>query len=335
MAKQQNTAAAKAAHRPHDQDGAISGRLLRRGLKISHLRLLASLAQTEQMSLAADALGISQPAASRLAAEAEQITGTKLYERTSRGIMLTPHGQAFTNRARRMIDEISHAERELAELAEGHGGVVSIGAVTGPAVEHILPAVRKARLSFPRISVNMEVATSDVLAEKLLHGGLDFALCRRPPSHTPSLYTERVAAPEPVCLIVRTGHPLLRQRGLTLQHTVDYDWVLPFEGTLLRTAVERHLLAQGLPLPRKVFNTSSVLLTLATVNQTNSVAPMATAVATFFCTSPETDGPIQILPMPDRVEVEAYALLMPAGRRLAPAAQILYDLVVQQLDHPG
>ena len=41
---------------------------VRRGLKVQHLRLFASLAGTRQISAAAEALAISQPAASRLAA---------------------------------------------------------------------------------------------------------------------------------------------------------------------------------------------------------------------------------------------------------------------------
>jgi DNA-binding transcriptional LysR family regulator len=319
-----------------DEGGVVAdSRFLRRGLKINHLRLLAALAQTGQMSAAADMLGISQPAASRLAAEAEHVTGVKLYERTSRGIVLTVYGRAFTNRARRMIDEIGHAERELAEIAVGNGGTVHIGAVTGPAVEHILPAVRKARLSFPKIAINMEIATSDVLTAKLLEGVLDFALARRPAHHSPLLYTERVIGPEPVSLIVRPNHPLLLQERVQLAHTIDYDWVLPFEGALLRTTVEAAFVEHGLAIPLKVLHTSSTLLTIVTVNQTNAVAAMATSVATFFAAAGGGGTPISRLVIPERLEVEPYALLVPAGRRLTPAAQALFDLVSAQTGGPA
>ena len=71
----------------------------RRGLKIVHMRLFAELADSGQVSAAASALAITQPAASRLAAEAEQICGVRLYQRTNRGIALTPAGQAFATRA--------------------------------------------------------------------------------------------------------------------------------------------------------------------------------------------------------------------------------------------
>ncbi|MGQ9366243.1 LysR family transcriptional regulator [Azospirillum sp. ST 5-10] len=317
-----------------DETGADS-RFLRRGLKISHLRLLAALAQTGQMSAAAEALGISQPAASRLAAEAERIVGVKLYERTSRGIALTACGQAFAQRIRRMMDEIGQAERELAEIAAGDGGTVNIGAVTGPAVEHMLPAIRTARVAHPGIAVNMEVATSDVLTAKLLDGTLDFALARRPRHDDPALYSERVLAPEPVSLVVRTGHPLLRRGPLELAQTVDYDWVLPLEGTLLRTTIEARLVAAGIPLPRKLLNTSSILLTLVMVNQTNAVAPMASSVAAFFGSFAAPGSPIQALSLRESLEVEPYALLLAAGRRLTPAARVLHDLVSRQLDAQG
>ncbi|WP_051340855.1 LysR family transcriptional regulator [Azospirillum halopraeferens] len=313
-------------------DDAADSRFLRRGLKISHLRLLRALARTGQMSAAADALGVSQPAASRLAAEAERIAGAKLYERTSRGIVLTVCGEALARRVHHILDAIGQAERELAEIAAGAGGTVNVGAVTGPAVEHMLPAIRAARVAHPAIAVNMEVATSDVLAGKLLDGSLDFALARRPRHLSPALFRERVLAPEPVRLIVRSGHPLLRRPVLRLADTVDYDWVLPLEGTLLRTTLEAELVARGIPLPGKVLNTSSILLTLVMVNQTNAVAPMAAPVAAFFSAFGAPAAPVCILPLEERPEVEPYALLLAAGRTLTPAARTLYDLVSRPLD---
>ena len=55
--------------------GARSDMLLRKGLKLSHLRLMAVLADTEQLTQAAAVIGVSQPAASRLVTEIERIIG--------------------------------------------------------------------------------------------------------------------------------------------------------------------------------------------------------------------------------------------------------------------
>lgn len=298
---------------------------------MTHFRLFAALAQTGQISAAAETLMISQPAASRLAAEAERITGAKLYERTSHGIMLTAAGLAFANRARRMLHEVDETERELGEMREGNAGTVSIGSVTGPAFEHVLPAIRQARVHLPRVNVNVEVSTSDVLTEALLEGNLDFILARLPARTDPRQFEARFIGPEPISLIVRREHPLLRRPEATMRRLTEFDWVLPLEGALLRTTVESALIARGMPLPAKVLNTSSFLLTIVTVNQTNAIAPVAASVARFFASQSGMGSAIGELSVDLPLEVPPYALITMAGRELTPAAKAMYGLISASL----
>jgi DNA-binding transcriptional LysR family regulator len=300
---------------------------MRRGLKMTHLRLFTVLAQTGQISAAANALAISQPAASRLAAEAERIAGARLYERTSHGIALTAAGTAFANRAKRMLLEVEETERELTEILKGNTGKVNIGTVTGASVEHVLPAIRQARLHLPKVTVNVEVSTSDVLAPALLEGNLDFILARLPKDHDPRLFEARFVGPEPISLIVRRGHPLLRRPEVAMERLMEFDWVLPLEGALLRTTLEATLLARGMSLPRKVLNTSSFLMTIVTVNQTNAIAPIATSVARFFSSQSGMGSAIAELAVDLPLEVEPYALITMAGRELTPAAKAMYEFI--------
>jgi DNA-binding transcriptional LysR family regulator len=311
--------------------GRAASQLVRRGLKLTHFRLFAVLAQSGQISAAAQTLAISQPAASRLAAEAEHITGAKLYERTSHGIMLTAPGRAFANRARRMLHEVDETERELGEMREGNAGTVNIGSVTGPAFEHVLPAIRQARVHLPRVNVNVEVSTSDVLTDALLEGNLDFILARLPAWRDPRQFEARFIGPEPISLIVRREHPLLRRPEAAMQRLMEFDWVLPLEGALLRTTVENALLARGMPLPVKVLNTSSFLLTIVTVNQTNAIAPVAESVARFFASQSGMGGAIGVLSVDLALEVPPYALITVAGRELTPAAKAMYGLISASL----
>lgn len=311
--------------------GRSSSLLVRRGLKMAHFRLFAGIAQTGQISAAAQALAISQPAASRLAAQAERMIGARLYERTSHGIVLTAAGRAFANRARRMLHEVDETERELSEILDGSAGTVNIGSVTGPAVEHVLPAIRQARVHLPRVTVNVEVATSDVLGEALFDGTLDFILARLPAGRDPRMFQARFIGPEPISLIVRREHPLLRRPEAVMERLIEFDWVLPLEGALLRTTVENALLARGMSLPAKVLNTSSFLLTIVTVNQTNAIAPVATSVARFFASQSGMSGAIGELATDLPLEVAPYALITMAGRELTPAAQAMYDLISASL----
>lgn len=302
--------------------------LIRKGLKLSHIRLLAALVGETNLSLAAKAIGISQPAASRLASEVDRIIGGPLYTRIAGGICLTPEGASLARRAARMLQEVDLAGREIDELRSGSAGTVRVGSVTGPAVEFLLPAVRSFRLTHPEVSVGIDVGTSDHLMPKLLDGTLDFVFARRPGGLAATEFVERRLVPERISFAVRDGHPLEGESPPSLKDLLGFDWVLPLEGAILRTTMEQILHRHNLKLPDRVLSTSSFLITLAAVAQTNAVAPMAAAVA-------EAGGfagkAITSLSVSEPLEVEAYSYFQRSGTNLTPAAQVLAQLIIDNV----
>lgn len=300
-----------------------------RGVKLSHLRLMAALAEFGQISRAAQALGLAQPAASRLLAEAQHIAGAALYVRTRRGIALTAEGQALARRAGRALQEIDDAGREMQAMARSPAGEVRVGAVTGAAMQHLLPLVRSARIALPGVTVSVEVATSDVLCRQLLDGKLDFALARRAEGVDARQMTSDPISTEEVSLIVRDGHPLLRQMPVAAAALMDYHWVLPFQGAILRRALDQALLARQMTPPDQVFSTSSFLFTLALVQETNAIAPVASSVAVAFGGEA---GAIRALDTDLRVEIEAYALLQQTHRPLTRAAGAVLAMLRERMN---
>lgn len=320
-----------------ERDGGRPGerapaRLIRRGLKLRHFRLFAALDETGQISAAAASLGISQPAASRLAAEAEQIVGAPLYRRTNRGVALTEAGGIFARRGRRSLMEIEAAERELSEIAPGNGGAVRIGSVTGPAVEHVLPAAERARQRSPRLHISIEIATSDLLNASLLAGDLDFILARLPADADPNAYQARFIGPEPISVIARIGHPLLERPHCDVRDLLDHDWVLPPRGTPLRATVEKAIMYLGAPPPQTVLDTSSFLLTLMTLTRSDALAAVAAPVAGFFERQCGGAGLLGAVSLSPPMAVEPYALIRVADRELTAAAQAMHDAIASELD---
>lgn len=301
-----------------------SDTLLRRGLKLSHLRLLAALLDTGQLGLAAARLGMAQPAASRLLAEAERIAGHPVHLRTGRGLTLTPMGQALAQRATRIVTELRDAEREVAEIAGGQTGHVRIGSVTGPALDRVLPALRTARLALPAVTTEVVVAPSDLLAQQLLAGRLDFAIGRMPDGMEGDLTLSRPLGDEAVALMVRRGHRLASLPRLSPEDLLAFDWVMPGpEAILTRTVMDR-IHALGLPPPPQRISTSSFLLTLALIQQSNAVAPLARAVCDRFS---GPDSPYVVLPLDLGITVASYGLLTRTGAILTPAAARIMSLV--------
>lgn len=304
--------------------------LLRSALKFSHMRMIVALEEQGRVSAAAQVLNISQPAASRMVAEMEAILEVKLCERLPRGIALTPYGSALARRARTILLEMSEADREIADLKTGKGGSVFVGAVTAPAMDLAMRAIREVRRLYPRMEITIQNETSNVLARELLASRHDFIIARIPEDLNPRLFESQVLGIERACLIVRRDHPLLRHAPASFERLTGYDWVLQPGGSLLRRTLESLFIARNVPLPDRIINTSSLLLTIVMVAQSDAIAPVAMEVANFIRAEDGLAGAVEILPVDAEIEVQPYSMIKVRNRALSPAAQLLHDFVVEK-----
>jgi DNA-binding transcriptional LysR family regulator len=311
------------------KNSAIKSHISRTGIRIPHLKLIVSLADYEQISAAASVLNMSQPAASRMLVEMEALLDAPLYERQSKGVLLTPYGKAFARRARTILLELSEANREITDLRNGTGGSVFLGAVTAPAVQIIVPAIQKIRQRFPRININVAVETSNVLARELLASRYDFILGRIPDDMNARLFVAQEVGVEKACLVVRRDHVLAMKSIIDIEDVVDQEWVFQLTGSILNRSVEKLFLSRGAMLPERIVNTSSLLMTLVLVRETNAIAPMALDVAKRFVDQ-TGDGTLAILPLGFDIMVEPFSLISMKGRQLSPAATTVHEIILAE-----
>lgn len=308
-------------------DYRTSNALVRKGLKFSQLRLLAALRDLGQIGAAAQHVGLTQPAASRLLAQLEELAGVALYTRHARGVVLTEAGRVLAEQAASTLQGLDLANERIGQLVRGARGLVRVGSVTGPSLELLLPVLREARLAYPEIELAVEVGTSDRLSDLLLNRELDFYIGRIPERADAGVYELDVIGPEPISLVVRLGHPLVRQDRLQLRDCLDYDWVTQPPGGLLRRTAETYILKQGLPLPKRVLGTSSTLFTLAMLNETNAIAPLARAVADFFIARGALGSRLARLPVAEDMQVGDFGLVRRAGEAVSPSTERLLQML--------
>ncbi|MFU8824056.1 LysR family transcriptional regulator [Yoonia sp.] len=295
-----------APSKPFDPSPAA---MIQRGLRLPQLRLLIAVADIGQISGAAAHIGMTQPAASRMLTELERATGATLYERHPRGVVLTDAGHLLARRARTALNDLETAFDEMQMLAQGAGGLVRIGTVTGPGLELVLPLIRDMRVTYPDINFEVLVDTSDVLADALFARRIDFYIGRTLSNVSPRDVTMTTIGIEPVALIVRSNHPLMRRPKVTLADTLVFDWVMQAPGGLLRLAVEAYLTEHGHPLPSRTLSTSSLLLTLGMISDTDVVAPVARSVADILVARDGMNSAISILDVGHDMAVSPYALI--------------------------
>lgn len=184
-------------------------------MDLRRIRHFNVLAETLNFSRAAERLHIAQPALSVSIQKLETELGTRLFERTPTGVLLTPSGQAALLEARRLLYHGEQLLRSAHAAAEGTGGKLRIGFV-GSAIYRLIPTIIPAfRSHYPGVELVLREATSARILEMLNEEALDVGIVRTPllQSHAATLHTLQRD-----CFVVALpgSHPLAAQESLPL-----------------------------------------------------------------------------------------------------------------------
>lgn len=259
---------------------------LAKRLKPNELRLLVKIAETGQLQTAAQMNAMSQPAASRMLAHMETVAGDRLFLRHAKGMEPSPLGKIFVRHAKVVLNALDELAEETTRHAKGEIGHVRIGAVTGPAVGALTPAIQRIKSKSPEIEFSVDVGPSTDLVRGLLENRFDFVIARLPPDYDSRDFNMYPARNEMVSLLVNPDNPLAHQSSIPMVDTLDFDWVVQQVGTPIRQAVEAAFWANGLTPPRRVTNTSSLLVSLSLLRNPDTIAPVSEDVAVMLCEGP-------------------------------------------------
>ena len=296
---------------------------LQNRLKLRHLQLLVALDKQQKLQLAADSVGISQPAASKLLTDLETAMGQILFERTGRSLEVNPFGAILTRRAQAILAELEGARDEINALHDGHLGRVAIGSIDAPAILLVTAAVAQAQTLYPRLEIEVQAESSNVLLTQLIAGHLDMVLGRPTSDHPRTHYVYHEIGNETLLPICRPDHPLRHQASLTIHQLQEARWVLQARGSRLRSRVEGLFYEAGLQPPERVVSTNSLLMTLAYVTGSDAVSIVSEAVA-----RQQADcGQVAILPLSPEVNAGTYGLILPSHRPPSPATATMLELL--------
>ena len=286
-------------------------------LKTRHLLLLLHLYEQRSVVRAAEAANMTQPAASKLLAEMEDMLGVQLFERHARGVEPTWYGQVLIRRARSALSEIGRAHDEIAALRAGRMGQASIGTVVNPGTTLVPQAIASVKRDFPDILIRVEMDYSRPLVAKLLDGQLDIVIGRiMGPEGAGELEFEPLAD-EPHSVIVRTGHPLAERGRVNHADLVDYGWIMPPAASVLRNRLDSVFLEHGLSPPSSIVETSALPVIIHLLRHSDMLAALpAESVAPYLQT-----GQMQALPIDLGVRMDYFGIIRRRDQQLSPGAE--------------
>ena len=126
--------------------------------RFAEIQLFVQVAETGSLSRAAQALDLSNAAASRHLQALEDRLGARLVERNTRRLYLTDTGKEFFNRARTLLADLKDAEDAVNAAVLNPTGTLRISASLSFSMQHIAPLLREYTQRYPRVSVHVEAA---------------------------------------------------------------------------------------------------------------------------------------------------------------------------------
>ena len=132
------------------------------------------------LTAAAKELCISQPAVSQAVRQLEKEAGTRLFSRTSKGVLLTREGELLYRYVKSGVESLLEGQRMLERMLGMDMGEVRIGASDMTLQFFLLPFLEQFHQQFPNIKVNVSNAPTPETIESLTEGRIDFGVVTTP-----------------------------------------------------------------------------------------------------------------------------------------------------------
>src|SRR5690606_27107957 len=149
-------------------------------MEIRYLRLIKAIVEEGSISRAIHRLNLTQSALSYQLKEAEIQTGTPIFYRRNKKLILTPVGKKLYSTAIKVLQEIDATEAEIKKLVTGETGVIRISTECYTSYHWLPEVLKRFNAEFPNVEVEIVFEATHRPIEKLIHGHLDIAVTSNP-----------------------------------------------------------------------------------------------------------------------------------------------------------
>jgi LysR family nitrogen assimilation transcriptional regulator len=214
-------------------------------MELKQLRYFIGVSEAGSLLKASSRLHIAQPALGQQIASLEDELGVKLFDRSTRGMALSPAGRIFLEHAKVVLTDADLAKEAVRHTASVPQGQVVLGLPTTVALAATVPIVQVCRERYPGIQLKVIEAYSGFLREWLQMGRLDLALLFGD-EPDPDLL-KRILLEERLSLVAAPNHAPLA-KTIRLRQMVGMELVLPGKEHGLRKIIDDVCLQQGIHL---------------------------------------------------------------------------------------
>ena len=288
---------------------------------LDDLLAFRAVAELGNFRRAAEAVHISQPAFSRRIDKLEQALGVRLLDRTTRRVNLTAVGREFARKVQEWLDDLDSTLLGIRGVAATRMGELTVACVPSTVYYTLSEVIRRYHEAYPKVRIKVFDAGANEVLGAVVRGEADFGLnfigAQEPDVEFTPLLEERFVA---AC---RRDHPLARKKRVTWRELAAYDYI-----QVAKSSGNRLLLDQALAgvagLPQSIYEAQHVTTMLGLVEAGLGVATVPSLAM------PPADHPLLAsVPLIEPEVTRRIGLIRRAGRTLSPAAQQMFDFLLE------
>ncbi len=217
-----------------------------------HLQAFVAIAESGSFSGAAERLHLTQPAVSKRIALLEEQLQSTLFDRIGRQVALTQAGQVLLSKARLILDEVTAAQRAIADLRGEVQGKLSIVTSHHVGLHYLPPFLRDFSTRHPQVKLDLHFLDSEQAYHEILQGRFDLAIITLALSQDPRIQSHTLWHDQ-LHFVAAPSHPLAPGRNseksnLHLADLSRYPAIMPDINTYTTQLIKKSFDEEQLPL---------------------------------------------------------------------------------------
>jgi DNA-binding transcriptional LysR family regulator len=296
-----------------------------RRLRFRDLHVFFTVLDVGSMAQAAARLGVTAPTVSEVIASLEHTLGVQLLDRTSKGVVATPYGQALAARGRAAFDELRQGIRDIEFIADPTTSEVRLGCPESLAAFLVL-VIEEVAQRYPRMRFHVQQVswpTSDF--PELHERKTDLVLGRLAALPTAEGLGEDLHAEvlfdDPFAAAVGASSKWARKRKINLADLADASWITTPSDVLAGRFLAEAFEALELKPPIPAIETSSIHLRQHLASRNDYVAVLPRSVLRLSA----KQHSLKELPIKLSAKPSSVAIVTLKKRTLTPAVQVFID----------
>lgn len=202
-------------------------------MDVRHLRAAIAVARYGTFTEAASVLHVAQPAVSVTIRDLEAELGVRLFDRTSRRLVVTEAGGELVSRATRILDQLDELDDEMALFAGAVRGRVRVSTWY-----HFAPTMPTMIQDFIRDNPGVRITITELplgkTIEAVKRGDIDLGFPILVPGVDLTGLDYRVVYTEQLALAIAREHPLAREPSITLEALAGIPLIMTGADTAMR-----------------------------------------------------------------------------------------------------